>query len=344
MYLGKIKQLVSFILLVAFISTISSCSTATHTIPIDNTNTSDVKTKTKNTTIENVVTPCWYTNTIDFDTNYLYGFGSGSSLSKATSNALAYITNSLGTTVSTKTIFSTSIYNDMVSKSINEHIKTSSSHIILSDYQIVEKDQSNGVFFVLLKINKQQLIDKLKTNIKTKSKNNNLQTNQTTMYNFRKSLKIFNDLDYIRNAITTLELIDPSFDKKEYLRMYNSTQQEFDTSSENIKIYINDNHKSFFYPPLRKFLQQRFTIVNNSDNATATIQILNNSFYENIIKPDEYHIQTDITVSFEDIYTSTTLNDDFEINASSNNGRQDAINKAKIEFSEQLNKTMSTEI
>jgi hypothetical protein len=159
------------------------------------------------------------------------------------------------------------------------------------------------------------------------------------MYNFRKSLKLYNDLDYIKNAITTLELIDKKFDKKLYLTMYNNTQQTFDSKSENIKIYMDTSHKSFFYEPLQKFLQQRFTIVKNQNHATTKLQIFNNSFDESIIKPDQYNIKTSITVNIEDIYTNTTLNKEYNIKSTSAYGRQAAIDKAKLDFLEQLNQT-----
>jgi hypothetical protein len=157
------------------------------------------------------------------------------------------------------------------------------------------------------------------------------------MYNFRKSLKLYSDLDYIKDAITTLELIDKNFDKKLYLSMYNHTQQSFDTTSENIKIYIDTNHKSFFYAPLQKFLQQRFTIVKKQDHATVKLQIFNNYFDETVIKPHQYNIKTSITVSFEDIYANTTINKKFNIESTSAHGRQAAIDKAKNIFSAQLN-------
>ena len=198
--------------------------------------------------------PAWYTGTINLDSDYLYGFGSGKSLDKAIINSLAYIANSLGTTVSTKTTLSTSLNNSIMSKSIDEEVKTSSSKIIFSDYQIVHKEQSQDVFYVQIKLNKQDLINKLKRNIKIKSTMYCTNINKSTLRNFRESLKTYGDLNYIKNAITTLELIDNNFDKKVYIDMYNNTKQSFDLSRENIRVYIDESYKNFFYSPLIKYL------------------------------------------------------------------------------------------
>ena len=285
--------------------------------------------------------PKWYTNTISLDPDYLYGFGSGESLDKAVVSALASITNSLGTTVSTKTTFNTSLNNNRMSKSIDEQIETSSNKLIFSDYQIVHKNQSQDVFYVQVKLNKQDLISKLKRNIKIKSTMYSQSDNKSTMHDFREALKLYDDLNYIKNAITTLELIDNQFDKKTYADMYNYTKQNFDLLREDIEIYVDQSYKSFFYSSLIKYLKLQFKIAKDIDDATISVHLLNNSFDEFSDSLGKYTIKTSIGVVFEDLYTNITLNEGFVIEAVSSNGRQSAIEVAKADFFDQLNQSMS---
>ncbi|MFC4892592.1 LPP20 family lipoprotein [Pseudofrancisella aestuarii] len=307
----------------------------TNTTNIDNTAFGDHK--INNSIKENlpIYIPEWYINEINNNEEYIYGIGEGKSLAEATNNALANMIERLQVLVSTNSILETSSNNNSISQQLSLKTKTQTSNVIIQNYQIQNQQQINDRFYVQLKVNKLSAINEIKENIKNKGyeidHDYKISANKDSLIKFKATENISKNISYIKNASITLLLLDSSIDIQPFLRdIVNYTNKFYDIKP-NLKLYINKN-SGYFYAPLKKYLlSEGYNIVPNMEDANIIFICKNKKFLTSSDK-GEYYISSKIEVITKENYTNNITTKIFNLEASSNNGRQETIESLKEQF------------
>ena len=323
------------ILFLTCVLLLSSCSS----ISADEEKSTKIKVNKTNINNNIVQAPNWYTNN-NYKTSddYLYGFGSSDSLDMATKNALANIIQNLETTVSTNTQIKKSYSNGQSITDISEQTNTSTENIVISKYKVIQKSESNGDYYILLEVNKQELSNHLQNQIKNRAVQiNTIDLASSSIRNLQLSENISHNLIYMKNAISTLLLLDKHINIESYINIYNESRDKFNSIKNELHIYIDESKADFFYSPLKKYLQQNYKLEKNIDNANIKINITNKDFNEHGDYRGDYEINTIIELQAKDMYSDNLINKSYDIKSSSDKGRHQAITNAQQEFYNQLN-------
>ncbi len=112
--------------------------------------------------------PKWYVNTPKDNSLYFYAAAEGYSKQNAIKNALNDIASRINIKISSNFVINKGIHNQKTYSEIYQQINTQISNVGFNNYEILKTEKQDDKYYVLLRVNKQKLIQNLKTKIKIK--------------------------------------------------------------------------------------------------------------------------------------------------------------------------------
>ncbi|ACM92652.1 putative lipoprotein [Nautilia profundicola AmH] len=109
--------------------------------------------------------PNWYIQTPKDNQNYFYASAESYSKQNAIKNALNDIASRINVKISSNFVINKGIHNQKTYNEIFQQINAQVSNINFNNYEILKIDKENDKYYVLIRINKQKLINNLKTKI-----------------------------------------------------------------------------------------------------------------------------------------------------------------------------------
>ena len=288
------------------------------------------------------IPPSWYTNsTPEYDKNTILGYGEGLSTDNAIDNALGNITQQLETTVSAYSQIQTNLSSENgFSKDMSEKVTSYSKNIVISDYKLLNKEQLQNRYYVLIEIDKPQSIKHLKKSINDKNiELQSIKQSSSSLNNFKTAEYMSNELLYLKNAITTLYLLDDTINLQPYLAIYHSYAKKLNLFKENIKIYVDSTDDGYLLKTFRKYLRLKYKLTADKYDSNIQVAVHNSDFDESGSPRGDYKISTKVTIQAQDTYTKIISKAEYDIRAESSKGRQATIDKACEMFNAQLIKS-----
>jgi len=172
------------------------------------------------------IVPSWYLANQTNTPIFLYGVGEGSSLVDAKLMALNSISSSIIVTLSGEVTKKTKVSNDNYSKELTSDLKMELSKITFADSIIEKKEVSANKYYVLIKVNKLELIKTI--NKELQILDNSLQQQYLSVTVLPKLEAIYSLKQIVAksknttNQVNILSSLDSNFESKSYLDRYES--------------------------------------------------------------------------------------------------------------------------
>jgi len=148
--------------------------------------------------------PKWYINTPKDNTLYFYASAEGYSKQNAVQNALNDIASRINVKISSNFVINRGIHNKKTYNEIYQQINTRIENVSFNNYEILKTEKQGDKFYVLVKVDKQKLIQSLKTKIKLKLKNLNI-NGTNAIKKVISAYKTLNTLKKIKSDVFILE-------------------------------------------------------------------------------------------------------------------------------------------
>jgi len=148
--------------------------------------------------------PKWYINTPSDTPNFFYASAEGYTKENAIKNALNDIASRINVKISSNFIINKGIHNQKTYNEIYQQINTQVNDINFNNYEILKTKKEDDKYYVLLRVNKQKLIQNLKTKIQISFTNINF-NNQNQINSVIYAYKILHRLKKLKSEIFILE-------------------------------------------------------------------------------------------------------------------------------------------
>lgn len=206
--------------------------------------------------------PSWALNPPSDDRTNIYAVGEGSSLQTARDNALAMIAGKISTNIRAETHLDVKLVNGKESSVVRNDIQTSTEALKLSDYEILKSAQASGTRFVLLALDRENLINTLKANLETLD-----QTilGRLTAPGGEQPLRRLYTINMMRDDLTEglqllslIEGLDASFNSQVYSERYNGLFKERERLEQTIRLGVvaDDDTQGLKNTLIKLFLEQ----------------------------------------------------------------------------------------
>jgi hypothetical protein len=188
--------------------------------------------------------PEWYINRPKNTQNSLYGVGEGYDLDSAKQNALKNISEQILITVSSKSKMYKAETNIAYIEESQFKLSEKTEEITFSDYKVLNSETNASRFFILIEVNRQNLIKTQKTELK-KIENKINALDKKTKTSLERLVNLMSIKELIQTAETKVRIIkvlQPEFeDDKIYFAKYNNYEKEYINLRNNIVFHIKTN-------------------------------------------------------------------------------------------------------
>jgi hypothetical protein len=218
--------------------------------------------------------PSWYLKPNSNSDDFLYGVGSGETMSTAKNEALNSMASRLSVSVySNTTSITKSTNSGSYSKFNVKKLQLDVEKIKFNDYQIVKSSVANDNYYVLLSVDRKKLykqkfdelreLDRKIENIYYRA------SKQSALENLRMQDEFFTILDKANSKSNNLLAINPDFYKEQFSIKYNKMKFDFSKIKDSLKFGVKSRN---FSKPLVAFLTKNdLTVVNSGANVKFDI-------------------------------------------------------------------------
>jgi hypothetical protein len=288
--------------------------------------------------------PSWYIKAPLNNAVFIYGEGESSNISDAKDNALNSMASklvvSVGSSISSVTKTTRNDSSNSYSKDVTKDLQVDVQKIKFTNASIEKSVQINDNFYVLMKVNREELFDNNKKEFEINDASITKTYNSLNKYGKLEQIHILQNIyPSLKNAKTQsiiLNAINNDFNHAPYMKKYDLyidtiTQLKNDSS---VRV-ITNNTKQYFADTLIDMLNQQNYKVSQSTNSDIVISLNNKVKYSiargwNIAK-----VTTTISVMSNNKIISNTI-----INAlgRSSTSKESALQDASQNFSDQIEK------
>ncbi|MEA2019256.1 MAG: LPP20 family lipoprotein [Campylobacterota bacterium] len=238
----------------------------------------------------NVQLPSWYINSPTNTTLFIYGEGEGGSIKEAKSNALDTMASRLVVSVSSSMTTTTntsrsSTSGSSYSKDVSKSVKLDVEKIKFTNAKAKQSINIGDKFYVLMKVNREDLFDNKKKEFDINDKRIDTQYNSLADLAKLEQIHTLQDMypkviNGKREAIV-LNAIKNDFDQAPFLEKYDSyIDAIYDLKSSSIIVVQTNSKEKYFADQLIDQLnQEKFKISTNSDDGDIVIKINNKVKY-----------------------------------------------------------------
>lgn len=200
-------------------------------------------------TSDNLEIPSWYSQNIQNNSKFLYGFGDANSLEGAKNNALVMISGSIISTVSGQIDTKKISQGEYYSKEVVSNLKVELAKTKFSNPIIEKQEYKNKTFFVLVKIDKNELFsDILKEFSVLDSKINSLNSRLSVVTDLEKIVILFEIIEISKEAKVKFEILqslNKTFDADRSFEKYSLFEQNLQKLQHEIDFEISTNEINF---------------------------------------------------------------------------------------------------
>jgi len=191
--------------------------------------------------------PKWYINTPKDNTLYFYASAEGYTKQEAIKQALNDIASRINVKISSNFVINKGIHNQKTYNEIYQQINTKISNISFNNYEIVKTEKNDEKYYVLIRVNKQKLINNLKTKIDLKFNQLHFE-NRTAIQKIISAYDILYEIKKLKSEVFILESLEVNITpyinkiqilKKEALNIIKTTQFKIETNkfkTENLEV------------------------------------------------------------------------------------------------------------
>ena len=274
----------------------------------------------------------------------LYGVGERATLGQAKKAALAEIAGKLGTVIQAETATSLSMRAGQTSESLQENIQATVASTEFSDFEIMETAVQGGRFWVLVKVDKTMMFDRL--TVKRAELETELQTHfadfasRTSLAKIRRVPELQDKLDQAQQYALTMKALSPALDFSTYQESTRLRQRELDKTRDALRVRLeHDRNTTVFANQLKGLLSADKLIVEqgNSRHGKSVIAIRSDVTYQEVFGDQMVKLLVDIqTIDDEGAVVATT---NHVVSGASRTSREAALAQANHKlaqvFSEQ---------
>jgi len=198
------------------------------------------------------VLPSWYANPPQTTSTTLYATGEGEGRDEAVANALSMMASTLSVSIasqfSSKKVVKEGLENS-VSSTVSNEIQSDVKKIRISHYEILNSQEFGfKKYIVLIKSDKQKLFESLKNELQQKFAFIESQIKQSQKYNAIEQLNIYKkakaDTDEVPNILTVMNVLNTTFDAREYIGKIEMMESRHSTLLASISMSIECDEES----------------------------------------------------------------------------------------------------
>ncbi len=285
--------------------------------------------------------PSWYINPVENTAIFIYGVGEGGSLNEAKNSALNDMASRLNVSVnSSVNQFKQTIENtnkqDSFEKKISTNLNVEVKDIEFPNAQILNSEVVNSRYYVLAKVDKNELIKsyttklKLNDNLIRKSLKNALLDDKDKTFELLKLVPLVNKAI---SQTTLLSSLDSSFNGNSYISEFSGIKNQLDTLKASLSIEVDSNYR------LKYFANIVTTLLKNDGyrvvQSGGELKVVLNSTFD-----------TTRDMAWQDVEVKTTIstlsngrtvsNTEVTSSGKSSKSKDDAILKASYIFKEKV--------
>jgi len=287
--------------------------------------------------------PSWYLNAPKNNAIFIYGEGESQiSIDDAKNNALNTMASklvvSVGSSISSTTRTSKNVSGDSYSKDVTKDVKVNVKKIKFSNISIDKSENINKSFYVLMKVNRQELFKNKKKEFDIKDLLIDTKYNTLEKYSNIEQIHILQTLyPTIKKAKTqavVLNAINNDFDHAPYMKKYDIYIDKIAELKDNSTIVVKTNDKKrYFADSLIDMLNQQQYKISYNTNSDVIISLNNKVKYSiargwNIAK-----VSTAISVISNNKILSNTIITSI---GRSSTSKESALENASVDFLEQI--------
>ena len=195
------------------------------------------------------VLPTWYTSPSMSNAHTLYAVGEGEDKNIAVANALSNMAATLSVSIesdfNTKSVVRDGVIQSVQTDSINQ-VNSKVKKLRISNYQIINsKEYGFQRYLVSIKSDKRKLFSSLLKEIDEKIDSIQIKYKESEKFNSIKQLNVLKvakeTTATMRNTLLVMNLLNPSFDDRQYLSQLLNIENRYDTLLSKITFSIDAN-------------------------------------------------------------------------------------------------------
>jgi len=287
--------------------------------------------------------PTWYLNAPSNNSIFIYGEGESKvSVNDAKNNALNTMASklvvSVDSTISSRTTSSINANGNSYSKDVTKDVKVNVEKIKFTNASTEKSENINDSFFVLMKVNRQELFENKKKEFDIRDSRITAKYNSLEKYGKLEQIHILKTLyPTIKIAKTqsiVLHAINNDFDQAPFIKKYDSYIDKINELKNSSTIMIKtNNRKKYFADSLIDMLNQKQYRVSYTLNSDIIVSLNNKVKYSiargwNIAK-----VTTTISVMSNKKIISNTIVSSI---GRSSTSQESALENASVDFLEQI--------
>ena len=284
--------------------------------------------------------PSWYLNPPANNQFYLYGEGDGADMQEAKINALNTMAGKLSVEISSSMINNTNTYTNGIvntyDKSISKTIQQDIKKIDFTNIKTLKAINQNYRYYVLLQVDKEQLITIKKEQFLLLDKRiNEIYTSslhQKPFEQIQTIYSLYNMINEAKEKLNILKILQNSFNAKQYLTKYNTIQDKINTLKKTTPLGLSSNQTNkYFQNKLADLLGQSHYVVQNNND--VSIKLDSQIRYSKAYGWDVTKVNTNITLKS---YGKIIANKNIESLGKSSSSQENALTHAALHFKQQI--------
>jgi hypothetical protein len=284
--------------------------------------------------------PGWYVNSPANTSIYLYGEGTGSSLQGAKQNALnnmaARLVVSVGSSIKTVTNTSRSAQGSTYSKDVSKAVKVDVQKIKFTNAKIEKSVETNGNFYVLAKVNRQELFDNKKGEFDILNNSIDLKYNQLSglakLEKIAALQEMYPKLIDAKKKCIVLNALNNGFDHIVYMKKYDQYIDMIEQLKQTSTLSVETNLKEKYFADvfIDMLNQNQYKISSNSD---IVIKLTNKVKYSNYKGWNVAKVSTTVSVVSDGKIISNKV---YATVGRSSTSKESALEGASLQFKQRI--------
>lgn len=285
--------------------------------------------------------PSWVLNPPRDNSTKIHAVGEGASLRDATDNALAMIAGKISTNIQAETSLQTRLSGGVESSTVRNNIRTSTEALKLSDYEILKSAVQSQARFVLLALDRQNLINSITKQLTTLD-----QTIQGRLItNANQPLRRLYSINMMRVELaeglqltSLIEGLGTTFDTRIYRERYNGLLKEREKLEQTVRLGITTDQNTLMLKNnvVKLLLEQGIQVEPHraGQRYDGILRVASTARRAEIF--DEKHVELSVELKLVDDKGNAVSQAQFKAGASSLTNYDEAIRSANRLISEDV--------
>ena len=286
--------------------------------------------------------PGWALNPPSDDRSRIYAVGEGDSLRAARDDALGMIAGKINTNVQAETSLEVKLVNGQESSALRNNIRTSTEALKLSDYQMLKSAQVSGKRFILLALDRGNLVNTLKSKLETLDQRILGRLDASGSNQPLRRLYTINmmrdDLAEGLQILAFIEGLDPAYNSQVYSKRYNGLFKEREQLEQTVRLGIeaDENTQVLKNTLISLFLEQgvQAESYRAGQQYSGVARVMSSAERAEIF--DEMHVQIGVTMKLVNSNGVAVSQSQLKAGASSLSSFDAAVNSANRLLSEKV--------